>query len=412
MRLFYQTLGMSRGSKTGTYGKVLQRLIANAAAPGTTIDVFGLAPHRAVADQYRYLEFQDTTEVLENGLRAEREGYDAILLGNIFQPGLHELRELLNIPVLGLSESAVQMACLMGPTFSLINVNPKFNRRVIEGIRLQGLEGRMTSVEMMTVERPGVFDIALSDPEVAARIVEQFTATARHALDKGAEVLIPAGGSLMAVLIESGLTHVDGAISMARLAPGTATADFFVVIGDLVSLDGLTAALAEKPDVVFNALNGVPGEDGSVQGLLDLMGLAYTHSGLATSVIAIDKQLTKQALVPHGIPMPGGRIVTREELYERDPLPRPYVLKPVNEGSSVGVAIVTADSNVGNPISPDARGPWQEFAELLAEPFIKGRELTDAVLDGPRSVVLREAHNRMAVQMAVLHRMLARRPAA
>lgn len=142
--------------------------------------------------------------------------------------------------------------------------------------------------------------------------------------------------------------------------------------------------LAEaKPDVVFNALHGVPGEDGTVQGMLDLMGLAYTHSGLATSVIAIDKRLTKQALVPHGIPMPGGRIVTREELYERDPLPRPYVLKPVNEGSSVGVAIVTADSNVGNPISPDARGPWQEFAELLAEPFIKGRELTAAVLDGP-----------------------------
>ena len=138
-----------------------------------------------------------------------------------------------------------------------------------------------------------------------------------------------------------------------------------------------------KPDVVFNALHGVPGEDGTVQGMLDLMGLAYTHSGLATSVIAIDKQLTKQALVPHGIPMPGGRIVTREELYERDPLPRPYVLKPVNEGSSVGVAIVTADSNVGNPISPDAKGPWQEFAELLAEPFIKGRELTAAVLDGP-----------------------------
>jgi D-alanine-D-alanine ligase len=137
------------------------------------------------------------------------------------------------------------------------------------------------------------------------------------------------------------------------------------------------------PDVVFNALHGVPGEDGSVQGMLDLMGLAYTHSGLATSVIAIDKQLTKQALVPHGIPMPGGRIVTREELYAADPLPRPYVLKPVNEGSSVGVAIVTENSNVGNPIARDAAGPWQEFAELLAEPFIKGRELTTAVLDGP-----------------------------
>ncbi|MCB2075872.1 MAG: D-alanine--D-alanine ligase [Novosphingobium sp.] len=135
-----------------------------------------------------------------------------------------------------------------------------------------------------------------------------------------------------------------------------------------------------KPDVVFNALHGSPGEDGTVQGMLDLMGLPYTHSGLATSVIAIDKELTKQALVPHGIPMPGGRIVETEELFERDPLPRPYVLKPVNEGSSVGVAIVTDDGNYGNPISREAKGPWNDFGRLLAEPFIRGRELTTAVL--------------------------------
>jgi D-alanine-D-alanine ligase len=152
--------------------------------------------------------------------------------------------------------------------------------------------------------------------------------------------------------------------------------------------------LAEAaPDVVFNALHGVPGEDGSVQGMLDLMGIPYTHSGLATSVIAIDKQLTKQALTPHGIPMPGGRVVASEELHERDPLPRPYVLKPVNEGSSVGVAIITEGSKVGNPIARDASGPWREFAELLAEPFIKGRELTAAVIDsadGPRALGVTE----------------------
>ena len=148
--------------------------------------------------------------------------------------------------------------------------------------------------------------------------------------------------------------------------------------------------LAEaKPDVVFNALHGSPGEDGTVQGMMDLMGLTYTHSGLATSVIAIDKELTKQALVPHGVPMPGGRIVETAELYERDPLPRPYVLKPVNEGSSVGVAIVTADGNFGNPISRDAKGPWQEFDRLLAEPFIRGHELTAAVL-GDRALMVTE----------------------
>ncbi len=140
--------------------------------------------------------------------------------------------------------------------------------------------------------------------------------------------------------------------------------------------------VAANPDVVFNALHGVPGEDGTVQGMLDLLGMRYTHSGLATSVIAIDKILTKQALVPHGIPMPGGHIVTRDAIHERDPLPRPYVLKPVNEGSSVGVAIVRDDSNYGNPIARDAAGPWQDFDQLLAEPFVRGRELTVAVLGG------------------------------
>ena len=137
---------------------------------------------------------------------------------------------------------------------------------------------------------------------------------------------------------------------------------------------------AASPDVVFNALHGTPGEDGTVQGMMDLMGLKYTHSGLATSVIAIDKELTKHALVPHGIPMPGGRIVASEYLYERDPLARPYVLKPVNEGSSVGVAIVTNEGNYGNPIGRDVAGPWQKFAHLLAEPFIRGKELTTAVI--------------------------------
>jgi D-alanine-D-alanine ligase len=146
---------------------------------------------------------------------------------------------------------------------------------------------------------------------------------------------------------------------------------------------------AAQPDVVFNALHGVPGEDGTVQGMMDLMGIPYTHSGLVTSVIAIDKELTKQALVPHGIPMPGGRIVRSEELYEGDPLARPYVLKPVNEGSSVGVAIVTAESNYGNPIRRDATGPWQEFDSLLAEPYIRGRELTAAVL-GDRALLVTE----------------------
>ncbi|MDQ2879610.1 MAG: D-alanine--D-alanine ligase [Pseudomonadota bacterium] len=169
------------------------------------------------------------------------------------------------------------------------------------------------------------------------------------------------------------------------LMSGNGVADALESLGHRVTRIDMDRDVAQKlveakPDMVFNALHGTPGEDGSVQGLLDLMGLAYTHSGLATSVIAIDKQLTKLLLVPAGIPMPGGRIVKSETLYEGDPLPRPYVLKPVNEGSSVGVAIVTDEGNYGNPIGRDVAGPWQVFDELLAEPFVRGRELTTAVL--------------------------------
>jgi D-alanine-D-alanine ligase len=169
------------------------------------------------------------------------------------------------------------------------------------------------------------------------------------------------------------------------LSSGAGVADALESLGHRVSrvdMDrNVAQVLAElRPDVVFNALHGTPGEDGAVQGMMDLMDIRYTHSGLTTSVLAIDKELTKQQLVPAGIRMPEGKMVESERLFEADPMPRPYVLKPVNEGSSVGVAIVTAEGNYGNPIAREAKGPWQEFGRLLAEPFIRGRELTVAVL--------------------------------
>jgi D-alanine-D-alanine ligase len=169
------------------------------------------------------------------------------------------------------------------------------------------------------------------------------------------------------------------------LTSGNGVADALESRGHQVTRIDMDRNLAQviagvRPDVVFNALHGTPGEDGTVQGMLDLMQVPYTHSGLETSVVAIDKELTKKVLVPAGIRMPDGKIVESESLYREDPMARPYVLKPVNEGSSVGVAIVTDTGNYGNPIGRDVKGPWQEFDHLLAEPFIKGHELTVAVL--------------------------------
>jgi D-alanine-D-alanine ligase len=200
----------------------------------------------------------------------------------------------------------------------------------------------------------------------------------------------------------SRLPHLHVAVLMGgwanerevSLMSGNGVADALEGLGHRVTRIDLDRDIAQRltqaaPDVVFNALHGVPGEDGTVQGMMDLMGIPYTHSGMVTSVIAIDKELTKQALVPHGIPMPGGRIVRSEDLYAADPIARPYVLKPVNEGSSVGVAIVTDESNCGNPIRREAEGPWQQFDALLAEPYIRGRELTTAVL-GDRPLLVTE----------------------
>ena len=111
------------------------------------------------------------------------------------------------------------------------------------------------------------------------------------------------------------------------------------------------------------------------------MGIPYTHSGVETSVIAIDKELTKLVLVPHGIRMPDGQgSSTAKACSAKTRWRGPMCVKPVNEGSSVGVAIVTAEGNYGNPIGRDVEGPWHHFERLLAEPFIKGRELTVAVL--------------------------------
>lgn len=224
MRLFYQSLGASRRSTEGPYAQKLAVILRNAAAPGTTVEVHGLGAGKAVADQYRYLEFRDTGQILDNGLRAESEGYDAFLIGNIFEPGLHALRELLNIPVLGLCEASAHLACLMGASFSVVNVNAKFARRVGENIAAAGLAGRLASMEEIEVERAGQFDRAFEDDAIKEAVIERFRAAARRGLEKGAECVIPAGGIVMTILADAGIHEVDkapvvnGLIALVKIA--------------------------------------------------------------------------------------------------------------------------------------------------------------------------------------------------
>ena len=133
-----------------------------------------------------------------------------------------------------------------------------------------------------------------------------------------------------------------------------------------------------KPDAALNVLHGRPGEDGTLQGILEIVGIPYTHSGVLASAMAMQKDLAKVLFRAAGVPTPGGKLVSRMAAAREHVLERPYVLKPNSEGSSVGVFIVTAAHE--HPPQELTRADW-EFGELvLAEPFIPGKELTCAVM--------------------------------
>jgi D-alanine-D-alanine ligase len=147
-------------------------------------------------------------------------------------------------------------------------------------------------------------------------------------------------------------------------------------------LRALIAALTPAPDVVFNALHGRFGEDGTIQGVLDYLGIPYTHSGVRASALAMDKAAAKAVFAHAGLPVAPHRIIEIAELADHDPLPPPYVVKPVNEGSSVGVYIVKPGDNDGARIAQE----WK-FGAAMVEQFIPGRELTVGVLEDRALVV-------------------------
>ena len=180
------------------------------------------------------------------------------------------------------------------------------------------------------------------------------------------EVSLSSGRQIIAALREAGFA----------VTPIEVTQDLPATIGALA---------AAKPDAVFNALHGRFGEDGCIQGVLDWMGLPYTHSGVRASAVAMDKAAAKAVFHAHGLPVAQHRVVSPAELAEADPLPLPYVVKPVDEGSSVGVTILREGDNRREAI---ARA-WPHGPRIMAESFVPGRELTVAVM-GDRALAVTE----------------------
>lgn len=169
------------------------------------------------------------------------------------------------------------------------------------------------------------------------------------------------------------------------LSSGKACAKALEQLGYKVTLIDVQPDIADtlaklKPDAVFNALHGRWGEDGCVQGILEVLKIPYTHSGVLASALAMDKPMAKQVFRSLGIPTPEGVVIAAGELLSTEPIPRPYVVKPINEGSSVGVKIVhKGDNQSVQQIVKDVGGAERQ---VLIEPYIPGREVQVAVLNG------------------------------
>ncbi len=203
MKLWYQS--MSRTAAWGAYHPVLRRIIEAVKDPETEVELHGITKVGGVADQYRYLEYLESGEVMENVQIAMQRGFDAFLIGNIADPGLRECREIANIPVLGLCETALHVASIMGASFSLVTLNEKFTARIVENVDRAGLRSRLAGTRRMQMERILDLKEGFTNPEARARIIEQFQVAARETVEAGAEVVIPAGGVAMALLADAGV---------------------------------------------------------------------------------------------------------------------------------------------------------------------------------------------------------------
>ena len=167
------------------------------------------------------------------------------------------------------------------------------------------------------------------------------------------------------------------------LRSGKACADALERTGYRVSRVDVNRQIAAtlstlKPEAALNVLHGRPGEDGTLQGMLEVLGIPYTHSGVLASALAIQKDTAKTVLKTAGVPVPGGMVAPRKDVAKRHLLPPPYVIKPLAEGSSVGVFIVRNDHT--HPPQELTRADWPFGDQILVEPYIPGKELTCAVM--------------------------------
>lgn len=218
MRIWYQLLSSETGMKNSI--AATQALATKAAAPGTTVEVRGTR-EGALGDNYRLFWHYDVREVIANGLKIrelnrEQAGksvgsgaYDAFVIANSLEPGIVELREMLDIPVLSFMEVSCFHACTMGEKFALVVPNEKFVPRYREIAISYGLRDRLAAVDFVPMTNIRDFDTVFTDPAAGDQLRDAVITAARRCIAQGAEVIICPGPST-ALMASRGIYEVDG----------------------------------------------------------------------------------------------------------------------------------------------------------------------------------------------------------
>lgn len=206
MRIWYQSyVDYENGA---AYWDRLRAHLAAIADPGTEIEVHGITPHDSYA--HPIVEFRCAREVICNAVRAEREGYDAFIIGHFQDAGLYECRSVVDIPVVALGEASMLHACQLGQRSGIVTINPRYISWFHHQIAKYGLERRVTGVHAMRFE-PGEILRAYDDPSLAEEVAQKFADQAAPLVAGGVDVLIPGGGIPMLLFAARHGHAVDGA---------------------------------------------------------------------------------------------------------------------------------------------------------------------------------------------------------
>jgi allantoin racemase len=222
IRIWYQSYVDYENGKT--YWDRLRKHLDAIVEPGTIVDIKGITPHDSYA--HAIVEFRCAREVICNAVRAEREGYDAFVIGHFQDAGLYEARSVVDIPVLALGESSMLYSCQLGQRSGIITINPRYIPWFHHQIAKYGLERRVAGTHAMTFE-PGQILKAYESETLAREVEELFAEQARPLVAKGVDVLIPGGGIPMLLFAALRDHAIDGApvingipivVKMAELA--------------------------------------------------------------------------------------------------------------------------------------------------------------------------------------------------